>query len=78
MGYGRVPERSAACPEDLSRPESVSLFALQFMYTVALTLAVCGVPVTSWSSQHFEVEVTNTQICLLGPLLWEQKVLSPH
>lgn len=40
MGYERVPERSAACPEDLSRPQSVSLFALQFMYMVALTLAV--------------------------------------
>lgn len=41
MGYERVLERSPTCPEDLSSPESsLPLFALQFMYIVALNLAV--------------------------------------
>lgn len=80
MGYEKVLERSPACPEDcLGLSPSLPLFALHFMYTVALNLAV-GVGSLYWygllSTSRWKS--LTQRYDLLGPSLWEQEVLSPH
>lgn len=60
MGYERVLERSPTCPEDLSRPESVSPSVCPSVHVhSSLELGYRrGIPVTLRPSQYCKVEVT--------------------